>query len=191
MNQPYETPMKLYGSYTSPFVRHCRIALLQQGIEFEFIETDYTQSAQGSAAMRVPYLEHQGMKLHDSMSILRYIRQLNDHTFCRSLVEYDLILLVNTALDSTINLFLLQNSGVDIQHNDYTLRQQQRIDSCLNLLNQIAQDGLEWNDAGVRLACFIDWAQYRKRIDFSDYPALLGWLQSAQQSQEFQLTAPP
>lgn len=183
--------MKLYGSFTSPFVRHCRIALLQSGAEFEFIETNYEQSATGSVAMRVPYLEHNGLTLNDSMSILRYVRERHDQIFCRNLAEYDLLLLINTALDSTINLFLLENSGIDIASNNYTQRQTARIQQCLEHLEQRASDGLEWNDAGIRLACFIDWAQFRQRISFERFPALQGWLEGASQSQEFQLTSPP
>ena len=30
--------MKLYGSFTSPFVRHVRIVLLETGLACEFIE---------------------------------------------------------------------------------------------------------------------------------------------------------
>ena len=183
--------MKLYGSFTSPFVRHCRIAVLQGDFKCEFLETNYEQSAVGSAAMRVPYLEHQGLKLHDSMSILRYLRERHDQRFCPTLAEYDLLLLINTALDSTINLFLLQNSGVDVAANSYTKRQAQRIEQCLEHLNEAARPGLEWNDAGIRLACFIDWAIYRQRLDFTPYPALLAWLEQARQSQEFAATAPP
>ena len=37
--------MKLYGSYTSPFVRHVRIALLETQQAFEFIETDQAGSS--------------------------------------------------------------------------------------------------------------------------------------------------
>ena len=33
--------MKLFGSYTSPYVRHCRIVLAQNGQDCEFVETDY------------------------------------------------------------------------------------------------------------------------------------------------------
>lgn len=183
--------MKLHGSFTSPFVRHCRIALLQQGMDFEFIETDYAQSAEGSPAMRVPYLQDGDLVLHDSSSILKHIRQRNDQGFCQSTEEFDLYLLVTTALDSTINLFLLEKSGVDIATNNYTQRQAQRIQQCLQALNSKAGQGLEWNDAGIRLACFIDWALFRQRLDLSGFPALLNWLDDARQSREFDLTTPP
>ena len=37
--------MKLYGNYTSPFVRHCRVALLQQKLDCDFVEIDYAMTA--------------------------------------------------------------------------------------------------------------------------------------------------
>lgn len=182
--------MHLYGSYTSPFVRHCRIALLQYQAKFKLIETDYQQSAAGSAAMRVPYFEHQDIKLHDSMSIIRFIRELHGHRMCETTAEYDLLLLVNTAIDSTINLFLLEKSGVDIAANSYTQRQSQRIQQCLEHFESVAEQ-LKWNDAGIRLACYLDWVQYRQRLDLRQYPALIAWLEQAQQYPEFTDTAPP
>ena len=37
--------MELFGSYTSPYVRHCRIALLETDTKFSLTETDYDTSA--------------------------------------------------------------------------------------------------------------------------------------------------
>lgn len=183
--------MQLFGSYTSPYVRHCRIALLQSDIEFEFLQTDYAQSAKGSPAQRVPYLQHEGFQLHDSASILKYIRLQAEQPFCASCESFDYFCLVNAALDSTVNLFLLENSGVDIHSNDYTKRQASRIQSCLDALEQRAAEGLEWDDAGIRLACFIDWASFRKRLSFDNHPALLEWLHQANQDRVFVATKPP
>lgn len=183
--------IKLFGSYTSPFVRHCRIALLQTRTDFEFIETDYAQSAQHSPAMRVPFLQDDSITLHDSASILKYIRAKSGEDFCQDLSEFELFCLINTALDSTINLFLLEKSGVNIAANDYLKRQQHRVEACLATFEQAAQAGLAWNDAGIRLACFIDWALYRHRLSFDTCPALLSWLEHARQQTEFQLTALP
>ena len=78
--------MKIYGSFTSPFVRHCRIVLLETGLTCEFIEVDATQSAQISPTKKVPLLvdgdilrdtrkRHSG----DRMSVPRFIYVL---TFC-------------------------------------------------------------------------------------------------------------
>lgn len=183
--------MQLHGSFTSPFVRHCRIVMLQNDTQFEFIETDYAQSAEGSSTMRVPYLFDGDIQLHDSSSIIHYLREKNNQKLYEDALTHDLFLLVNTALDSTINLFLLEKSGVNIQENSYAVRQRNRIERCLQTLNAEAKAGMKWNDVGIRLACFIDWALYRQRLDFSAYPALLNWLEQAKQYKEFNLTAPP
>ena len=60
--------MQLYGSYTSPFVRHCRIALAQAGISFDLVETDGAQSARLSPTSKVPFLKGDGISLTDSTS---------------------------------------------------------------------------------------------------------------------------
>ncbi|RZA06776.1 MAG: hypothetical protein EOO68_04495 [Moraxellaceae bacterium] len=67
--------MKLYGSYTSPFVRHCRIAILETHGECEFIETDQAVSAAKSPTKRVPFFEDGEIFLTDSNAILKYLRE--------------------------------------------------------------------------------------------------------------------
>ncbi|RUO22945.1 glutathione S-transferase [Aliidiomarina minuta] len=183
--------MQLFGSYTSPFVRHCRIVLLETQTPFEFMQTDYTQSAAGSPTQKVPYLHDGSTHLHDSASIIKYLRQQAGEEFCATAESFDLFCLVNAALDSTINLFLLENSGIDIANNPYLERQANRIESCLAALQERAAKGLSWDDAGIRLACFIEWAEYRKRLDFNAYPALQDWLSLAQQQDAFVQTQPP
>lgn len=183
--------MKLFGSYTSPFVRHCRIVLLETQTDFEFVETDYSQSAAGSPAQRVPYLHDGELHLHDSASIIKYVRQQAGENFCAEAQSFDLFCLVNAAMDSTINLFLLENSGIDISSNPYLQRQASRIESCLQSLQERAEKGLAWDDAGIRLTCFVDWAEYRKRLDFSPYPALQSWRDQALQQKSFRQTQPP
>lgn len=183
--------MQLFGSYTSPFVRHCRIVLLETKTDFEFVETDYSQSAAGSPAQRVPYLQDGELQLHDSASIIKHIRQLAGESFCAEVESFDLFCLINAALDSTINLFLLENSGVDIKSNPYLQRQASRIESCLQSLQEKAEAGLAWDDAGIRLACFVDWAEFRKRLSFTAYPALQNWRDQALHQKSFSQTQPP
>ena len=62
--------MKLYGSYTSPYVRHCRIVIEQLGLACDFVEADYTLSAKKSPSMKVPFLQDGDLQLTDSTSIL-------------------------------------------------------------------------------------------------------------------------
>ena len=124
------------GSFTSPFVRHCRIALLEEQFEFELIETDGEASAAQSPTKRVPFLKDGDIQLTDSSSILKYAREKAGKTFLKDLQDYDQYCLVNTVLDSCVNLFLLERHGLSADANSYLQRQSQRIESGLTELNQ-------------------------------------------------------
>jgi len=184
--------MKLYGSYTSPFVRHCRVALIQGGHEFEFIETDYDMSAKMSPTHKVPFFKDGDTMLSDSSSIVRYIREKSGQPFLSELDDFELFVMANTILDTTINLFLLENSGADASQIPYLGRQKSRIESGLTELNKRidSSKGLSV-DSNLRIACFIDWAIFRNRVDFTPHSNLLALLHLANQSEAFVSTAPP
>lgn len=184
--------MKLYGSYTSPFVRHCRIALLESTLDHEFIETDQAASATKSPTKRVPFLQDGELTLNDSSAILRYIRQKSDQPFIESAVELDQYCLVNTALDSTINLFFLARDGVDIEQYEYTLRQAQRVESILIALEQLKLPlHGPYDDVQIRLGCYLSWAVFRQRINIDSYPRLKLFLAAIEREPFFSETAPP
>lgn len=161
--------MKLYGSYTSPYVRHCRIVLLETGVDCEFIETDNLSSAVQSPTKRVPFLQDEDLFLTDSSAILKHLREKAGQAFCESVQEFNLFCMVNTALDSTTNLFFLERDGVKADEVPYIQRQIARIESSLSELNQLALPmSSPYNDAQLRLACYIGWAKFRKRAGFSE-----------------------
>lgn len=184
--------MKLYGSYTSPFVRHCRIVLLETQQPCEFIETDQAGSAAKSPTKRVPFLEDGEVFLTDSSSIIKYLREKNRQTFCASASELDQFCLVNTALDTTVNLFFLKRDGVNIDQIPYLQRQAARIESTLAELNQLdLPESAPYTDAHLRLACFIGWAKFRKQLDFSTFDNLEKFYTGAQEYSHFRATVPP
>lgn len=184
--------MKLYGSYTSPFVRHCRIALLETKLACEFIETDQAGSAAQSPTQRVPFLEDGEVFLTDSSSILKYIREQAGTDFLRSASELDTYAMINTALDATVNLFFLQRDGVDLQAYEYTRRQAARIESSLAELNALALPmQAPYGDVNLRLACYLFWGLFRKRIDINTHKNLQDFLAGINQYQPFTDTAPP
>ncbi len=184
--------MKLYGSYTSPFVRHCRIALLETGIDAEFIETDQANSATKSPTKRVPFLEDTTVNLTDSSSILKYLRELAGQTFLKSVTELDQFCLVNTALDSTVNLFFLERDGVDIKQVEYAKRQAARIETSLAELNELSLPKQPpYNDVHLRLACYLAWGLLRKRITLIPYKNLLAFLEGMNSYSPFTSTQPP
>lgn len=187
-----EQSMKLYGSYTSPFVRHCRIALLETNQSCEFIETDQAGSAVKSPTKRVPFLEDGTVFLTDSSSILKYIREKAGNNFCQSATELDQFCLVNTALDATVNLFFIKRDGVGVEQVPYLQRQAARIQSTLAELNQLPLPGSgPYNDAQLRLACYIGWAKFRKQLDFSGFENLEIFYSGVLAYPYFQETMPP
>ena len=184
--------MKLYGSYTSPFVRHCRIALKQAGHDFEFMETDYAGSAKQSPVAKVPFFEDGDLKLTDSSSIIKYARDKAGSPFLTEIEDFELFTMTNTLLDSTINLFLLENDGVSVAEVPYLARQQNRVESALAELNRrIDPAAAVITDSGLRCACFVDWGLYRKRISIDGLDRLSSLLATAQNDRIFAETAPP
>jgi len=164
--------IQLFGSYTSPFVRHCRVALVQQGIEFELIETDYAASAAGSPTRRVPFLSGAETPLTDSSSIVRWAREQGGSSFLSELAAFDRYLMVGTALDSAVNLLLFEREGLTPEQVPYLARQRDRIASSLAELDRRFSDSNPSGDDGLRLACFLSWAAYRERLDARPYARL-------------------
>ncbi len=184
--------MKLYGSYTSPFVRHCRIVLLQTGINCEFIETDQTASALKSPTKRVPFLEDGDIFLTDSSAIIKYLREKSGSYFCEKIEEFNKFCLVNAVLDTVVNLFFIKRDGVNIANFPYLQRQAARIESTLEELNR-TQFSLQapYDDADLRLAVFMSWAKFRNQLDFSTYPNLEKFYQNILGYELFKKTKPP
>lgn len=184
--------MKLYGSYTSPFVRHCRILLLETNQACEFIETDQAASAVKSPTKRVPFLEDGDILLTDSLAIIKYLREKSGQTFCQSVQELNRLCLVNTALETVVNLFFIKRDGVDITPIPYLQRQAARIESTLEELNTTRfSSAAPYDDADLRLGCFMGWAKLRKQVDFSVYPNLEKFYEKIMSYKLFEKTKPP
>lgn len=185
--------IKLFGSYTSPYVRHCRIVLAQTEMPYTFVETDYVASDAGSPTKRVPYLHDGEVKLHDSMAIIHYLRQKSAQAFLATPAETERFALANTVLDTCINVFLLENSGFSDSENTFLRRQQARIDSGLRALNDLMSSTPElpeMSDADWRVACLLDWGLFRQRLNLGNTSNLRHFLSTIQSWQIFEQTAP-
>lgn len=185
--------MKLYGSYTSPFVRHCRTVLLETGLPYEFVETAAGSSVNKSPTKKVPYLEDGDLKLSDSSSIVMHLRQKAGSPFLAEVADYDLYCLVNTLLDTGINVFLFERlDGLLPQNSKYLQRQVARLESGLaELERRPLPSEPPLNDDAIRLACFLDWGLFRKRFTFDEYPKLTAFYELARSWEPFAKTAPP
>ena len=124
----------------------------------------------------MPFLYDDKLMLTDSASILRYLREKAAQAFFPDIRDYDLFLLVNTAMDSTVNLFLLERDGITPADCGYLVRQRGRVEDTLAYLDRHLgnQDAPldHASDGMLRLGCFLSWALFRKRISLDDHPAL-------------------
>jgi glutathione S-transferase len=185
--------MELFGSYTSPYVRHCRIVLMQLGQAFTFVETSNEMSAKGSPTQRVPYLRDGDRLLTDSCSILQYARRKAGQPFLADIDDAERFHLANTCLEATVNIFQLEKDGITRAQSAYLRRQAHRTESVLAKLNgdKLEIDGAATTDSVLRLACFFGWALFRKRIDLAPYPNLIAFFEGAKRIPHFAETAPP
>jgi glutathione S-transferase len=193
--------MKLFGSYTSPFVRHCRIALLEgqaQGtLECEFVETDIVSSGKLSPTKKVPFLTDtnngEEIELTDSASIVMYLREQSGQIFFNSATDFNLFCNVNTVLDAAVNLFFLElKDKILPAEGSYLERHNERVLSALQYFNeQPYSSQAPFTDGELRLACFLDWGLFRKRINIDGLANLQALLKAARSYDVFAQTAPP
>ena len=184
--------MELFGSYTSPYVRHCRIVMMQLGQSFKFVETNNDMSAKGSPTQRVPYLRDGDRFLTDSSSILKYTRQKAGQPFLADIDDAERFHLANTGLEATVNVFQMEKDGITPPQSPYLKRQAARTQSVLETLNASKPEITSpASDSILRIACFFGWALFRKRIDLRPYPHLASFYEHAQRIPHFPETAPP
>lgn len=170
--------IRLYGNKASPFVRHCRIRLNETQLASEFIEISSSDYANVSATMRIPYLEADDdnglIRLSDSSSILAYIASKINQPFLQSYQDLEFYTLANTLLDTSLNIFFLSKDGISADSSPYLVRQQERVESTLQHLNEhlnetINVEHIEFSDGVLRLACYLDWALFRQRLESLDH----------------------
>lgn len=185
--------MELFGSYTSPFVRHCRIALIQTDLPYEFIETDLSASTNASPTKKIPFLRDGDLELTDSSSILKYIREKSGERFFPDIRDYELFCLVNTAMDTSLNIFLFEMmDALKVTESKYLTRQQARVESSLEALEATPLPSeTPFTDGQIRLACFLDWALYRQRFSLDEHPRLATFLSLAREDSAFAQTTAP
>lgn len=182
--------MQLHGTYTSPYVRHCRIVVAQENVNCGFVETTAGESGAYTATLRVPFLVDGDLQLNDSLSIIRHLRAQNDHKLFRDASDLDFFCTVNTALDTAVNIFQFERDGIIT--GAYLDLQRDRLAGLFHELNEKPShfDG-QWTDAWIRLACLLGWVRFRDRYDVSQHPSLECFLAGADRWSLFAETTPP
>ena len=105
----------------------------------------------------------------------------------------DLIGKKDTGLEATVNIFQMEKDGITPAQSPYLQRQAARAQSVLEKLNtdKLEIDAAATSDSVIRVACFMGWALFRKRIDFAPYSNLVAFFARAKDIPHFAETAPP
>jgi glutathione S-transferase len=190
--------LKLFGHDASPFVRRVRIVLAELRIPFERDTHGWQDPAQefaeASPIQKVPMLDlGPGVTVRhvfDSRVIAALLfafphrRPGGDPPFQDMLLDPALDLLdqnalsvVDAAQDSLVNVFLLENDGVRLEHSPYLERQAKRARGCLDWLEtmyrgqtSLAPGRLAYVDVAV--LSLLGWIRFRKRLDLEPWPGL-------------------
>lgn len=175
--------MKLYGSFTSPYVRRLRILLGEH--DYEFIDAP-TSTPKGRAllsqvnpTMKIPMFEDEGKVLCDSGLIAQYLHNKLDIP-ALSYHDLNILKIIDAITDSYIQLFLLSCSGFDTSESKmYFNLQRERIERSFSFLENSISTGIitssNWNYMTISLVTSIEWLMKRQLHDFSDLPALSGF----------------
>lgn len=198
--------LKLFGHDTSPYVRRVRVLLRELGLPFERDTASWGNPSEElrriNPLMRVPALhdpDRDGQALLDSRLIATYLYDQYgpgvaaaaaaaaapsppiQPTLFRPAARYqdeNLLLAIDAATDSLINVFLLELDGVPRDAAPYLRRQQERAGRCLAFVAEryagrttLAEGAFAFVD--IALCCALDWMRFRARYDIAAHPALL------------------
>lgn len=191
--------MKLYGHDTSPYVRRVRVLLAEKGLPFSRDSDSWNKPDAAvlklNPMLRVPALVDGDQALLDSKVIAAYIYERHPQpppappaghpplqpTLWHPEHRYDdenTLLAIDAAVDSAINLFLLELDGVATERSPYLLRQRERIASCLTWVDSRLTGGTTFH-AGVfaatdiALMCALQWMEFRRRYPVENHPNLV------------------
>jgi len=174
----------LYGSATSPYVRKIRMLLLAANIPFE-MKAINTMDPKDSAALtlinpihKIPTLVDGETVVWDSRVIQRYLAQ-KYNLAALTWPQENLLSAIDGALDTAINLFYVQRSGIDLAlPNSFFDHQQNRLENILDYLQKHLEDPdlQQWNFVSSSLCAFWEWAIFRNRADIKRWPEHEAWL---------------
>ncbi len=198
--------MKLFGHDTSPYVRRARVLLLEKGIPFERDPAGWVspsdEFARLNPLMRVPALLDHGQAVLDSGLIAAYLYERfpgpppappaghpplqatlwsADHRYD----DENVLLAVEGALDSAINVFLMEQDGILPAASAYLRRQTQRIARCLAFVDGLLADRTTLREGvlsftDITLCAALDWLIFRKRYDVAQHGNLVRFLRTHQ-----------
>jgi glutathione S-transferase len=191
--------LKLFGHDASPYVRRVRVVLAELRIPFERDPHGWQDPAAefvaASPIQRLPMLDlgagspvrhvFESRVIAELLFSLPHPPPAGDPRFQDALLDPSLALLdqnvisiTDAALDSLVNVFLLEGDGVGPEQASYLRRQLSRARGCLDWLERtyrgkrtLAPERLAYADVAVM--SLLGWIRFRKRLDLATWPELL------------------
>lgn len=208
--------MKLYGHDTSPYVRRIRVLLAELGLPFERDANSWSNPDAAvlrlNPLLRVPALTDGELLLLDSKLIATYLYDrypssppapAGDElplqpTLWHKEHRYDdenMLLVLDGATDSTINVFLLEMDGLKPAEVPYLGRQLQRVRGSMAWLDEKLAGKVSLHDGAVSffdlsLVCALQWMQFRDRYPVAQHPNLLRFISAHQDRPSLRATHP-
>lgn len=195
--------LKLYGHDPSPFVRRVRILMTELGLRFERDTRAWKEPSpellSESPIQRLPMLDrgegHAVRYVYDSRSIAEVLYEaaaqrpsgapkddvlpLQPTLWNPALHDDDrnVLSVVDAAIDSAVNVYLIELDGVTSDSSPYLQRQNQRVARCLEWLDRryADRDTLDPSQLAfvdVALVSGLGWLRFRKRAELESYAAL-------------------
>lgn len=178
--------MKLYGTKTSPYVRRIRILAAELGVPYDWVDTS---TEEGQASLRrcsplwkIPVLEHGGDAVFDSRVIARVLLQNPGAGSLRpwnqpSVLEENLVTVIDGALDSLINVMYLGRDGIGSDRAAYLTKQRDRAAAAMQWVESHLHGASLLPDGGfglpeIALISTLDWMRFRDIYDVSVHPGL-------------------
>lgn len=208
--------MKLFGHDTSPYVRRVRIVFAELGIPFERDEHGWVDPVaeflEASPIRRVPMLDRGPGRatryVYDSRVIVALLYEQKETlaagpppfqpTLWRpelDLLDENVVSTADAALDSLINVFLLEKDGITPARSSYLERQVERAHSCLAWLDArfagkttLTPGVLAFADVAVVVA--FEWIAFRSRLDLSQWANLRALALAHRERTSFATTRP-
>ncbi|MDF3820212.1 glutathione S-transferase N-terminal domain-containing protein [Leptospira sp. 96542] len=198
--------MKLFGSYTSPYVRRIRIIAMELGIPFTFIDTmtdaGQKELREKSPLWKVPYMEMDGETIWDSHTITDYLFQKSGTGPFRGgelssrWRDANLHTAIDQALDNAILLFYLHKEGIPSDSAPYLQKNALRISSILDYLKRELKENYFTTEKKLGLSelalyTSLDWMRFRAVLPVEEDPIFKSFLAEHGARESFQKTAPP
>lgn len=212
--------LKLFGHDPSPFVRRVRVLFAELGIPFErdargWVSDSAPDFLTGSPIGRLPMLDRgersRERYVYDSRVIAEVLYETQggvtaptddapriQPTLWRGSLEDEdrnVVSVVDGALDSAVNLFLLEKDGVDASKAPYLARQRDRVQTCLAWLDARYQGRVTLSPshlafADISVVCALGWMRFRQRADVDVFPNLAAMEQVHVKRASFASTMP-